>query len=516
MFQQSTNRADEFHAATGQTHASNLASAIKEKCARFLAVSAALDYDLLESRDETGHYQFRRGRQKYYGLGSLVIFFAVFSGYGMGHMLASMSHMSAVGAVTAGIIWGIFQWCLERQILISIRSDDVWFKKVFGFVWRAALALMSASVMVYPFFVESNRAEIDVKVGEIAQRRMLNSQASTEQIVNLPQLREQAQLQQSAIQKTELALAQSAPDIAIFKARAKQCWSKFQIDDGKWLRQIQGLKLQRVSVANEASIDSKISALEQKRDGAKASCASADAAITLRNAEWHQQKRREQQEITGQQRKTQQQLQEASSKRDELMDAQSKKILSAANSGFAADFFAVAELLAEDAYRRFQLLWWLSWFVAIELIAILIKFATQTELDLFLLLEEKRTVHQQQQEFRLWQERQTTDYLRTYSQHQAEQAVWKNQSEERAAEALLQQLELEHSLANECQALKLELAKNRNKLELGLAELSQINSMQQKATHNHEVELVKTMCDRARQELEQTYLKSLQLTANSA
>ena len=142
---------------------------------KMLALSAAVSADVLEQRDAHGHFVYARGRHKYYGIGALVIFFALFSGYGMAHMLATMSNVSAQGAIVGGVFWAAFQWCLERQIIMSIAHDAAWYAKAYGFFWRALLAILSASTMIYPFFVESNRAEIDVRVGELKQTRLIQN-----------------------------------------------------------------------------------------------------------------------------------------------------------------------------------------------------------------------------------------------------------------------------------------------------------------------------------------------------
>jgi len=84
----------------------------------------------------------------------VLFYFCGFSGYGMGHMLASMSNVSTGVAIIAGLIWALFQWCLERQILISIRADATFFAKLIGISWRGALALLSATTMVYPFLLK--------------------------------------------------------------------------------------------------------------------------------------------------------------------------------------------------------------------------------------------------------------------------------------------------------------------------------------------------------------------------
>ena len=208
----------------------------------FLALSAAVSVDLLEEKDEYGRHRFERGRHKYFGIGSLVIFFALFSGYGMGHMLATMSTISAWGAALAGAVWTCFQWCLERQILISIRADAAWWQKCFGLSWRCVLALLSASTMVYPFFVESNRAEIDVKVGEMARSRLIDNNRTAQLAVGLPALHERGREIHTALEKAEILLATDPPELAGLRQKAKHCWVRYQEEATQVQRQLRPLQ----------------------------------------------------------------------------------------------------------------------------------------------------------------------------------------------------------------------------------------------------------------------------------
>lgn len=489
-----------------------LSIALKNTLARLFALSAAVDYELLEARDEQGLFQFRRGRQKYYGLGSLVVFFAVFSAYGMGHMLASISQISTAGAVIAGLIWGLFQWSLERQILISIRSDDAVWRKVFGLSWRAGLAFMSASVMVYPFFVESNRAEIDVKVGEISQQRMLNAKENTERIVNLPRLRQEQDQQQQSLQRLEIAMAQEPPDILSYRQIARQCWSRFKVEDEKLSRQLRPLRLQREGKGVDLTLDARISGLEQKLEAAKSICSASDVAVNRHISEWRKLKQQEHLTITLEQKQLRQQLQIASDRQQALVTNLDSKIDLASRSGFAADFLAVASLVTEDKYRRLQLIWWLTWFVAIELVAILIKFGTNTELDTYLLLSEKKFVLDAEQEYRLWQEQQSTSYLRDFSQQQAEQAAWRNQTPDSASELIALEVSLARENTKHILKSKADLAMARSLLEAGIDELKLISELKSRAGHDVKMQssgtLIDQMCERAQQELHARYVKA--------
>lgn len=357
----------------------------------FIALSAAIDVDLLEEKDEQGKHLFSRGRHKYYGIGCLVIFFALFSGYGMGHMLATMSTISIWGASIAGVVWACFQWCLERQMLISIRADAKWWQKLVGLSWRSLLALLSASTMVYPFFVESNRAEIEVKVGEMARVRLLDNLNTASVVAGLPALRQDAIKSEESIRKVEVLLAGDPPELGGLRQKSKLCWARFQEEANQIQRQLRPLQALAATMGADAMRDSKIIALQRKLSTARTLCVSADNLVVSSLLAWKQQKTVEKNELLIARKKLQDATLQATQKEQALADEQASKIISAAHSGFAADFAAVAEMLRNDANRRFQLLWWLVWFLAIEMVAILVKFTTTTDIDWRLSRDEELT-----------------------------------------------------------------------------------------------------------------------------
>ena len=420
----------------------------------FLALSAAVPFELLEEKDAQGRHRFGRGRHKYYGIASLVIFFAIFSGYGMGHMLASMSNMSWWGATIAGVLWAMFQWCLERQILLSIRSDATWWEKLFGLSWRSLLALLSASTMVYPFFVESNRAEIDVRVGEMARNRLLENQSSAQLAVGLPSLRTDAASLTQTVQHLDKLLASDPPEVPALRKKSTQCWARFHEGETQIKRQLRPLQALRQQAGMDAALDARIDQLQQKIEAARSPCTSLDHVIAQKIAEWRQQKNAEKREVMAQHKQVQSRIADAKSEESRLIADQSAKIERAANSGFAADFSAVADLVRNDANRRFQLLWWLTWFLAIELVAIVVKLSAHTDLDWHLQSEETIAREKTQNNLHAQQEELKTQQLRTHMCSKGAQAVWLADEGKMAQEQLLQTLVLEAELAVPLQRLQ--------------------------------------------------------------
>lgn len=357
---------------------------------RFLALSAAVSHDVLETRNADGSYRYHRGRHKYYGIGSLVIFFAIFSGYGMGHMLATMSTISLAGAVMAGIIWAVFQWCLERQMLISIHAQAAWWQKLFGIGWRGVLALLSASTMVYPFFVESNRAEIDIKVGEVARARMIDNVQSAALAVGLPSLREDAMQIETSIKAVDIALASEPQEIGFDRLKARQCWQSIRKQEESITRQMRALQTSLNGNPLDSYTKDRIEVLSQRLVSTKAPCKLAESLVLKRLIDWKKEKSSEKRKLLDQQQQLGSEIGSAKQKQQELSQSQDRKIQSAATSGFAADFAAVAELVQHDGSRRFQLIWWLIWFFLIEMVAIMVKFTSSTDVDWHLQSIEKQ------------------------------------------------------------------------------------------------------------------------------
>ena len=158
------------------------------------------------------------------------------------------------------------------------------------------------------------------------------------------------------------------------------------------------------------------------------------------------------------------------------------------------------------------MIWWLTGFVAIERVAILIKFGTQTEFDTHLLLHEKKIVHSVEQEYRLWQEQQATNYLREFSQQQAEQAAWRNQTQEDAAELINLELSLSQERAKQIVKCRADLALSTTLLEAGIEELRRMNALKLSAKQDAQMQssesLLEQMCEQAQRELQARYMKA--------
>jgi hypothetical protein len=445
----------------------------------FLALSAAVDVALLEERSENGQHRYHRGRHKYYGIGSLVIFFAIFSAYGMGHMLATMSNVSVWGASIAGLIWGVFQWCLERQILVSIRSDAPLILKVFGFSWRALLALLSASTMVYPFFVESNRAEIDVKVGEMARARLVENLHSAQLAVGLPALNQDFSALVSSIKTVDVALATDPPELPAMKQKAKLCWNRFREEEQRInsrIKQIKsGISAERIDAVNEGRIE----ALGQKLQASRSLCQGADAQVVNKLVAWKEQKNAERKLLMNKQGQLQTGIDQAKLKENDLAQEQATKIALAAKSGFAADFVAVAELVRNDANRRFQLIWWLTWFLAIELVAILVKFTSNTDLDLRINTDETLVNTQTQQNLSIAQEQLATAGLKASMKSKGEQAIWLTDDGRQAMEQGERELMMQNKLHQQVTQLSAELRLPVELLKVTMAQFAELEQIVQ-------------------------------------
>lgn len=353
---------------------------------KMLALSAAVSTDVLEQRDAHGRYVFARGRHKYFGLGALVIFFALFSGYGMAHMLATMSNVSAQGACVAGVLWAMFQWCLERQIIMSIAHDSAWHAKAYGFFWRALLAILSASTMIYPFFVESNRAEIEVRVGELTQARLIQNIQSAHAAAGLPEKVQAMSTGEQQLEKLDAELKSDPPEMAALRQQAKQCWTRYIGEEIKSKEKIAQLSAEKArtetgNVDALEKLDQSINLLHKKLSDARRRCQNDESLVLSKLLLWKTEKTAEKITVVENNKSLHLDVELAKTKSLALEDEQSSKIALAAKAGFAADFAATWDMLKNDLSRRIQFIWWFVWFLVIELIAILVKFSSTTDVD---------------------------------------------------------------------------------------------------------------------------------------
>lgn len=353
---------------------------------KVLALSAAVSSDVLEQRDAHGRYLYARGRHKYFGLGALVIFFALFSGYGMAHMLATMSNVSAHAAVAAGILWAMFQWCLERQIIISIAHDAAWHAKLAGFFWRALLAILSVSTMIYPFFVESNRAEIEVRVGELTQARLIQNIQSSQAAAGLPEMALAMSAGEQLLEKVDTELNSDPPEMPALRQQAKQCWKRYsdaELNSKAKIAQLTSEKA-RTEIGNVIALeklDQSINLLHKKLNDTKLRCQNDERLVLNKLLLWKTEKIAEKSSVVENNKSLHLEVAQAKAKSLALEDQQARKIAFAAKAGFAADFAATWDMLKNDLSRRIQFIWWFVWFLVIELIAILVKFSSSTDVD---------------------------------------------------------------------------------------------------------------------------------------
>ncbi|MFZ6654130.1 DUF4407 domain-containing protein [Undibacterium sp. TJN19] len=370
------------------------ADACRHALKSLLALSAGVSLPVLDEKNPAGHFVHARGRQKYLGMGALVLFFALFAGYGMSHMLASMANVSASGAVITGCVWAVFQWCLERQMIMSIASDASWQAKLAGLSWRSLLACLSAITMVYPFFVDSNRAEIDVRTGEMARGRLIQNVQSAQVAAGLPVLAMAASGIDEKLQKAEENLRSEAPDMAALRAQLHLCRDRLKEEERKAAPQLAVWK-QQLSAAAASGLSEgrhwqdKIDAMQAKIHAAKARCQQYEMQVSQRLITWKNEKLAEKNQLMEDWRDSRASITSARQRSTVLEEEQAKKIDLAAHAGFAADFAATWDMLKNDMPRRLQFIWWLLWFLTIEMVAIIIKFSSHTDLDARLSADEK-------------------------------------------------------------------------------------------------------------------------------
>ncbi|PXX42618.1 DUF4407 domain-containing protein [Undibacterium pigrum] len=361
----------------------SLMNALVHATKSLLALSAAVSLKVLDTRDSDGNYLYARGRYKYFGIGSLVIFFALFAGYGMAHMLATMANVSSTGAIVAGCLWAVFQWCLERQMIMSINSDASWAAKSMGLFWRSLLALLSAITMVYPFYVDSNRAEITYKTGELERSRLIHNLQSAQQATGLPALQQDVAALDDKLQKAEDKLLSEPPQMADMRQQLQSLREQAKTEERRSNGQIANWrKAMTVALPAEAVLlEQKISAAQNRINAARARCQRQEQEINATLITWRKEKIAEKAQLAEERQQANTIASKARTDAQALEKIQSAHIQAASHAGFAADFAATWDMLQNDVHRRLQFIWWLLWFLTIELVAIIVKFTSHTDVD---------------------------------------------------------------------------------------------------------------------------------------
>lgn len=368
-----------------------LLRAVQQTGLAMLAWSAAVDLNLLNTRKADGQFYYARGRYKYLGLGALVIFFAGFAGYGMAHMLASMAQFSTTAAMIGGLVWGGFQWCLERQMMMAIRSDANRLVKFLGLSWRAGLALLSALTMVYPFFVDTNRSEINLRSSQLERQRLQENLSSAGLASGLNLRQHESDMLIQTKQTAEQALASEAPQLAGLRQQAQGLRAQIRRDELKQQQAIQAWQnqLSMAEPSEHAGLKQKIQQAQLSLQRLRLPLQRLEQEIQSQAQSWRQQKQAEYAEVTAQLQQAQQRTALAQHQAQQLQQQQAAQIQAATQAGFAADFAASWDMLQHDQHRRWQFIWWLAWFYLIELIAIVVKLTQHTELDARICADER-------------------------------------------------------------------------------------------------------------------------------
>jgi hypothetical protein len=283
----------------------------------------------------------------------------------------------------------------------------------------------------------------------------------------------------SSIKTVDVALATDPPELPAMKQKAKLCWNRFREEEQRInsrIKQIKsGISAERIDAVNEGRIE----ALGQKLQASRSLCQGADAQVVNKLVAWKEQKNAERKLLMNKQGQLQTGIDQAKLKENDLAQEQATKIALAAKSGFAADFVAVAELVRNDANRRFQLIWWLTWFLAIELVAILVKFTSNTDLDLRINTDETLVNTQTQQNLSIAQEQLATAGLKASMKSKGEQAIWLTDDGRQAMEQGERELMMQNKLHQQVTQLSAELRLPVELLKVTMAQFAELEQIVQ-------------------------------------
>lgn len=268
-------------------------------------------------------------------------------------------------------------------MIMSIQSDASWGAKSIGLFWRSLLALLSAITMVYPFYVDSNRAEITVKTGELERSRLIHSLQSAQQATGLPTLQQDVVALDDKLKKAEEKLYDEPPQMAEMRQQLQTLRELAKTEERRSNGQIANWrKAMTVALPAEAVLlEQKISAAQNRITAARVRCLRQEQDINQTLIAWRKEKLAEKAQLAEERHQANTIVNKARSDAQALEKTQSAHIQAASHAGFAADFAATWDMLQTDVHRRLQFIWWLLWFLTIELVAIIVKFTSHTDVD---------------------------------------------------------------------------------------------------------------------------------------
>ncbi len=131
---------------------------------------------------------------------------------------------------------------------------------------------------------------------------------------------------------------------------------------------------------------------------------------------------------------------------------------------------------------RFQLIWWLTWFFVIEMVAILVKLTSTTDVDLQLNSMELATQEQIAEQLLTQQEQIATRRLQASMQAKGEQAVWLVDDGQMSQARVRLEQELETQLHRKLKELDIDLRLNSEALKLHLMQLEAIQELKKSSS----------------------------------
>lgn len=139
-----------------------------EKLKQFFWACSGADHTILQ--------RYPTEAIKYVGIGATIFFTGIFAWLAAAYALYTVFNNQWI-AITAGLVWGLMIFNLDRYIVSSMRKENKWSKEFFTALPRLILALLISVVIAKPLELKVFEKEINAEL-QIMEQQTITRQES--------------------------------------------------------------------------------------------------------------------------------------------------------------------------------------------------------------------------------------------------------------------------------------------------------------------------------------------------